>query len=127
MLESRMCIGWQWFKYMDNDTTDTSAELSNTDSNKGIVTTTYRPYTAMLDEMQKLNCRVYAVAAYFDAITPVAPALSVLPSQPQSHGWVLRIAPVQRSVPVGAAFLLDGRLPGNVPACGTRIKARAVR
>jgi len=37
LLESRACVGWQWFKYQDNDPDDPHAEASNRDSNKGIV------------------------------------------------------------------------------------------
>ncbi|MDP3209629.1 MAG: hypothetical protein Q8M65_10805, partial [Rhodoglobus sp.] len=45
LLEARGCVGWHWFKYGDNDPTDTKADPSNTDSNKGIVTNRYAPST----------------------------------------------------------------------------------
>jgi hypothetical protein len=34
LLESKNCVGWHWFKYMDNDPTEANAEPSNTDANK---------------------------------------------------------------------------------------------
>ena len=44
MLESKLCVGWDWFKYMDNDPEDLSTDPSNRDSNKGMVTIRYQPY-----------------------------------------------------------------------------------
>ena len=66
LLESKTCVGWHWFKYMDNDPEDTTVDPSNRDSNKGIVTIRYEPYTAMLDLMKPINRNLYALADYFD-------------------------------------------------------------
>ena len=66
LMESKNCVGWHWFKYVDNDPNDTSVEPSNRDSNKGIVTCDYKPYTALLDEMKRLNENVYPLTDYFD-------------------------------------------------------------
>jgi hypothetical protein len=66
LLESRVCVGWHWFKYIDNDPTDTRADPSNQDSNKGIVNNRYVPYAPLLDAMKEINDRAYALAAYFD-------------------------------------------------------------
>jgi hypothetical protein len=65
-LESRLCVGWHWFKYMDNDPEDLTTDPSNRDSNKGIVTVTYAPYAPLLKEMEALNRDVYALVDYFD-------------------------------------------------------------
>ena len=65
LLENRNCVGWHWFKYMDNDPANPGDE-SNTDSNKGILDTNYQPYQPMLDVMKETNARVYRVANYFD-------------------------------------------------------------
>ena len=67
LLESRVCVGWHWFKYMDNDPEDTRTDPSNRDSNKGIVTATYEPYTPLLDAMKALNRVVYPLTTYFDS------------------------------------------------------------
>jgi hypothetical protein len=64
LLASKTCVGWQWFKYMDNDPADTAADPSNRDSNKGIVNVRYEPYEPLLKAMKALNERVYAVEDY---------------------------------------------------------------
>lgn len=61
LLESPHCVGWHWFKYLDNDPTDTRADPSNRDSNKGIVDTAFRPYPDLLDRMRALNERAWPV------------------------------------------------------------------
>lgn len=59
------CVGWHWFKYMDNDPTDRRADPSNLDSNKGIVSNQYEPYWELLSAMKQINRNVYALADYF--------------------------------------------------------------
>jgi hypothetical protein len=66
LLESKVCVGWHWFKYGDNDPSEPNTDPSNRDSNKGIVTFRYKPYSALLEAMKPLNDRVYALADYFD-------------------------------------------------------------
>jgi hypothetical protein len=66
MLESKMCVGWDWFKYMDNDPNDTTADPSNRDSNKGIVKGNYEAYGELLEGMRELNGRVYQVVEWMD-------------------------------------------------------------
>jgi hypothetical protein len=66
LLESKVCVGWHWFKYGDNDPSEPGTDPSNRDSNKGIVTFRYEPYSALLDMMKPLNDRVYTLADYFD-------------------------------------------------------------
>jgi hypothetical protein len=67
LLESKTVVGWHWFKYMDNDPEDLSTDPSNRDSNKGLVTIRYEPYTALMQHMSRLNRNVYALADYFDS------------------------------------------------------------
>ncbi len=66
-------MGWHWFKYIDNDPTDTTADPSNNDSNKGIVTTLYHQYNDLLVMMNALNRRVFRLIEYFDAVPRKAP------------------------------------------------------
>ncbi len=66
LLESKFCIGWDWFKYADNDPEDTAADPSNRDSNKGILNNRYEPYNPLLDAMKQINERTFALAEYFD-------------------------------------------------------------
>ncbi|HTB85757.1 MAG TPA: hypothetical protein VK742_19090 [Candidatus Sulfotelmatobacter sp.] len=69
LLQSKDCVGWDWFKYADNDPTDTKADPSNRDANKGIVDIHYQPYAPLLDAMKELNVRAYSLIQYFDAQT----------------------------------------------------------
>jgi hypothetical protein len=66
VMECRQCVGWHWFKYMDNDPEDTTTDASNRDSNKGIVTIRYEPYAEMLEAMGALNREIYPLIDYFD-------------------------------------------------------------
>jgi hypothetical protein len=66
LLQSKVCVGWHWFKYSDNDPSEPNTDPSNRDANKGIVTYRYEPYAALLDEMRPLNERVYTLVDYFD-------------------------------------------------------------
>ena len=59
-------VGWDWFKYMDNDPNDKGADPSNRDSNKGILNNRYEPYSPLLAAMKQINERVYSLADYFD-------------------------------------------------------------
>jgi len=72
LLESKTCVGWHWFKYMDNDST-ISADSSNLYSNKGIVNLAYVPYTAMTDLMKAVNLKVYNLTDYFDSLPVTVP------------------------------------------------------
>ena len=70
LLESQTCVGWHWFKYMDNDPADASTDPSNKDSNKGIFNARYEPYQPLLDAMRELNERVYPLIQHFDQDRP---------------------------------------------------------
>jgi hypothetical protein len=65
LIESGNCIGWHWFKYLDNDPTTVGAEPSNTDANKGLVDNYYTPYGPLVDRMKQLNGNMYGLADYF--------------------------------------------------------------
>jgi hypothetical protein len=67
LLESRVCVGWHWFKYIDNDPADTRADPSNQDSNKGLVSNRYEPFAPLLASAQRINERAYGIVDYFDA------------------------------------------------------------
>ncbi len=66
MLAAQNCVGWHWFKYADNDVTNTSADPSNRDSNKGIVNIKLQPYAPLFSLMQELNRSAYSLTTYFD-------------------------------------------------------------
>ena len=66
LLESKVCVGWHWFRYSDNDLEEKATDPSNRDSNKGIVNNRYEPYAPLLAQMKSLNEHVYALADFFD-------------------------------------------------------------
>ncbi len=66
LIESKNCIGWHWFKYMDNDPLEKGAEPSNTNANKGILNNDYELYAPLIQKMSELNFRMYQLADYFD-------------------------------------------------------------
>ncbi len=66
LLESRGCVGWHWFKYLDNDPLDLSTDPSNRDSNKGMLTAAYEPWPPLLEAMRELNRLAYPITAWFD-------------------------------------------------------------
>ena len=65
LLEHPGSVGWHWFKYQDNDPENKSADPSNQDSNKGIVTARFEPYPPLLNAMRELNQQVYPLAEFF--------------------------------------------------------------
>lgn len=77
LLESKVCVGWDWFRYMDNDPDDKKVDPSNRDSNKGIVNSRYGPYEPLLSAMKELNQRTIAIVDHFDR--RAAPRASVRP------------------------------------------------
>lgn len=61
LLESPGCVGWHWFKYIDNDPAAKNVDPSNIDSNKGILSNRYEPYEPLLQAMKALNDRACAL------------------------------------------------------------------
>ena len=66
LLESGNCVGWHWFRYLDNDPTDKTADPSNRDANKGIVDNNYICYKNLAKAMKQMNCNVHPLAKFFD-------------------------------------------------------------
>jgi hypothetical protein len=66
LLESKVCIGWDWFKYADNDPEATGTDPSNRDSNKGVLSNRYEPYSPLLEAMKQINERTFSLVEYFD-------------------------------------------------------------
>ena len=67
LLECKGCVGFDWFKYWDNDPTNTEADLSNRDSNKGILDNNGEEYTDLVNYMAELNTQKYNLIKFFDA------------------------------------------------------------
>ncbi len=66
MLESKIFVGWQWFKYMDNDPSNPGQDVSNIDANKGIISREYVFYETLLNHMNDINMNAYGLTQYFD-------------------------------------------------------------
>lgn len=66
LLQSNVCVGWHWFRYSDNAPDQRGVDPSNTDANKGLVTSDYRPYKTLLEAMKAINDRCYGLVDYFD-------------------------------------------------------------
>ncbi|MDP0491190.1 MAG: hypothetical protein Q7Q71_09105 [Verrucomicrobiota bacterium JB023] len=66
LLESRVCVGWHWFRYSDNDPAQKGVDPSNLDANKGIVSNRYEPYQPLVDGMKEINERSDQLIKYFD-------------------------------------------------------------
>jgi len=74
LLDSRNCVGWHWHRYADNDPDDKKVDPSNRDSNKGIVSARYEPWTPLVVEMTAFNNRVYGIVDALDSRSaPPAP------------------------------------------------------
>ena len=84
LLESKVCVGWHWFKYIDNDPADTKTDPSNRDSNKGLFNNRFEPYTPLLESMKKINQRAYSLIEYFDRKAPLTSKLGILDLRPDS-------------------------------------------
>ena len=67
LIESKVCVGWHWFTYQDNDPENENTDPSNRDSNKGMVTWDFQYYTPLLDNMEALNGNVYQLTRFYDA------------------------------------------------------------
>jgi len=70
LIESKCCVGWSWHRYADNDPDDKKVDPSNRDSNKGIVSNRYEPFTELLDWMMPINQQSYGISRYFDSRKP---------------------------------------------------------
>lgn len=67
LLKNGGCVGWHWFGYQDNDPEDTTADASNIDSNKGVVTWDLKTYDPLLEQMEILNRNAFHLMRYYDS------------------------------------------------------------
>ena len=66
LMEFGGCVGFDWFKYWDNDPDNLRDDLSNRNSNKGIYTSTHEEYSEVVDYMTELNNNKYSITKFFD-------------------------------------------------------------
>ena len=67
MLECGGCVGIDWFMFWDNDPDNLSADLSNRNANKGILSNDGQEYTDLTKYMAELNNQKYNLIKFFDA------------------------------------------------------------
>ena len=67
MLECGGCVGVDWFMYWDNDPDNLTADLSNRNSNKGVLSIDGKEYTDLTAYMAELNNQKYNLIKFFDA------------------------------------------------------------
>jgi hypothetical protein len=65
LLKSKGCVGWQWFKYQDNDPENKKAEASNIDANKGIVDSSFIPYRDLTVQIREINVPIHSLIRNF--------------------------------------------------------------
>jgi hypothetical protein len=68
LLKSKVCVGWHWFKYQDNDPLDLTTDPSNRDSNKGIINSNYEYYTPLIENMEAINNHAFQLIEYLDSM-----------------------------------------------------------
>lgn len=66
LMETKNCVGFDWFKYMDNDPNAQHRDSSNKDGNKGIYSLDFKPYTEVSDRMKEINENAYDLINFFD-------------------------------------------------------------
>jgi hypothetical protein len=66
LLECKGCVGFDWFLYWDNDPDNLAADLSNRNSNKGIIDNHGEEYTELTKYMDELNNQKYSLINFFD-------------------------------------------------------------
>ncbi len=66
LLECKGCVGFDWFQYWDNDPDNLSADPSNRNANKGIMSNRGEEYTELTEYMKELNGQKYNLISFFD-------------------------------------------------------------
>jgi FecR protein len=69
LLESRVVIGWQWFRFEDVGE-GPFRTMADYNSNKGIVSPAFVPHEALLKAMAEVNRARYTICDYFDRLAP---------------------------------------------------------
>ena len=66
LMECKDCVGFDWFKYWDNDPTNLEADPSNRNANKGLYSNDGEEYTVLSGYMEELNTQKYNIIKFFD-------------------------------------------------------------
>lgn len=65
LLSSKVAVGAQWLKLIDNNPMNTRADPSNLDSNKGFLNLQLEAYLPLASAAQQLNTNVYQLLEYY--------------------------------------------------------------
>lgn len=66
LMETKNCVGFDWFKYMDNDPDAMFRDSSNKDGNKGIYSLEFKQYPELTGRMKEINQNAYDLINFFD-------------------------------------------------------------
>ncbi len=66
LIEYGTCIGFKWYKFSDNDPDGPQTDVSNLNSNKGIIDRDYDYHYPLIEKMKELNNNIFGLAEYFD-------------------------------------------------------------
>ena len=66
LLECKGCVGFDWFKYWDNDPDNLKTDISNRNSNKGVLSNNGEEYSDLVKYMEELNTQKYSLVKFFD-------------------------------------------------------------
>jgi hypothetical protein len=61
LLESPLCAGWHWYRYIDQ-----IDQVDGDSVNKGMLTNGYENHQPLMDAMRRINTRVYDLIEFFD-------------------------------------------------------------
>lgn len=78
LLASKLCVGWHYFKYQDNDPTAKNVDPSNTDANKGLVNNNFEYYKPLMELMKELNENKYNLITFLESESARIKALEPL-------------------------------------------------
>jgi hypothetical protein len=70
LLNSKLCVGWHYFKYQDNDPTAKKVDPSNADSNKGLLNNEFQFYDPLVKLMKEFNDNKYELVHYLETESP---------------------------------------------------------
>ncbi len=66
LYETENCVGWHWFRYIDCDPTAKNVNISDIDSNKGIVRSDTTEYEELTSAMKRMGENAYNLIKFFN-------------------------------------------------------------
>ena len=66
LLESPSCVGWHWFKYLDDPKESTALDSAG-GVNKGMLSVNFDIHTKLMERARAVNLQAYPLTEFFDA------------------------------------------------------------